>query len=357
MRSELLLTAVLLASCSKHAPPGEGTALGGAGRTVAATVPATASAGAPPPGAGAPAGGGTSLGGAMRLGGATRLGAVAVSSSSRRLSRQEVTWAYADTPLGAMSAVVVVPERGADERFPVLLTFHGLGEAKKGAARGARGWIDDYGLLKALDRLEQPPLTPDDFGGFVDSQRLAKLNAALAEQPYRGLVIVNSYTPDMLRGEEPFSKVPPLATFAVEELVARARRETPALGTAQATGVDGVSLGGRAALAIALRHPEAFGSVGGLQPAFDLDNAGSMGRRAALARQRNPGLSFRLLTSDGDYFLASTKAISAAMRQAGVPHQLLVLPGPHDYAFNRGPAVYEMLIHHDRVLRGLPPVE
>jgi S-formylglutathione hydrolase FrmB len=105
-----------------------------------------------------------------------------------------------------------------------------------------------------------------------------------------------------------------------------------------------------------LRNPESFASVGGLQPAFDLDNAGAVAQRALLAHQKNPALSFRLLTSDGDYFLASTRAISSAMRQAGVPNTLVVIPGPHDYPFNRGPAVYEMLIHHDRVLRGLPPI-
>jgi iron(III)-salmochelin esterase len=68
-----------------------------------------------------------------------------------------------------------------------------------------------------------------------------------------------------------------------------------------------------------------------------------------VARQKNPALSFRLLTSDGDFFLASTRAISQALRQAGVPHELVVVPGPHDYPFNRGPAVYEMLVHHDLV--------
>jgi iron(III)-salmochelin esterase len=272
-----------------------------------------------------------------------------------KLPQTEVRWSYAETPIGPMSAVVVVPERLAEERFPVLLTFHGTGEARKGPEKGARGWLDDYGMTRALERLKQPPLTREDLQGFADEARLSKLNAALAEQPYRGLVIVNSYTPDMLRGDEPFTKVPPLAKFAVEELLARAGRETPAIGSPQTTGVDGISLGGRAALAIGLRNPEAFASVGGLQPAFDLDNAGPVATRAAQARQKNPALTFRLLTSDGDYFLAATKAMSSAMKAAGVPHTLVVVPGPHDYPFNRGPAVYEMLIHHDRVLRGLPP--
>jgi S-formylglutathione hydrolase FrmB len=255
-----------------------------------------------------------------------------------------------------MNAVVVLPERASDERFPVLLTFHGMGEARKGPERGARGWIDDYGLLQAIDRLHHPPLSAEDLQGLAAPERLAQLNAALSAHPYRGLVIVNSYTPDMLRGDEPFSKVPPLAKFAIEELLGRARRETPAIGTPQTTGIDGISLGGRAALAIALRHPEAFSAAGGLQPAFDLDNAGAFTQRALVARQKNPALTFRLLTSDGDYFLGPTRAISAALRQAGIGHELVVLPGPHDYRFNRGPAVYEMLLHHDRVLRGLPPI-
>lgn len=272
------------------------------------------------------------------------------------LPQTEVTWTYASTPVGPMNAVVVVPERRGDERFPVLFTFHGMGEARKGPERGARGWIDDYGLYKALERLRHPPLTAADLEGFADEARLAKLNAALAQDPYRGLVIVNSYTPDMLRGDEPFSKVPPLAQFVVDQLLPRATRETPAIGTPQTTGIDGISLGGRAALAIGLRHPAAFAAVGGLQPAFDVDDAGAVAIRAARARQNNPALSLRLLTSNGDYFLASTKAISLALTQAGVPHTLVIVPGPHDYPFNRGPAVYEMLLHHDRVLRGLAPI-
>jgi hypothetical protein len=325
MRSELALAfAALLLGCAKQAPPGDAT-VSAESRTVAAVAAVAALA----PSA-----------------------ALAVST----LPQTEVTWTYADTPIGPMNAVIVVPERAAEERFPILLTFHGMGEARKGPQKGARGWIDDYGLLKAIARLKHPPLTAEDFESFVDIERLAKLNAALAKDPYRGLIVVNSYTPDMLRGDEPFTKIPPLAKFAVSELLVRAYRETPAIATAQTTGIDGISLGGRAALAIALRNPESFASVGGLQPAFDLDNAGPVAQRALLARQKNPALAFRLLTSDGDYFLASTRAISAAMRQAGVPNQLVVIPGPHDYAFNRGPAVYEMLIHHDRVLRGLSPI-
>jgi hypothetical protein len=341
MRSELLsavLGLLVLGGCSRQAPPGDGVAAApsrGIAAKPAARVAAATNSEAASPGVEVNA---------------------PVPPVVAKLPQTEVTWSYPDTPVGPMSAVVVVPERAPDERFPVLVTFHGTGEARKGPEKGARGWLDDYGMYRALERLKHPPLVAEDFQGFADDARLAKLNAALAEAPYRGLVIVNSYTPDMLRGDEPFSKVPPLADFVVNELLARARRETPAIGTPQTTGVDGISLGGRAALAIGLRNPEAFAAVSGLQPAFDTDNAGAVAERALVAHQRNPALSFRLLTSDGDYFLGSTKAMSSAMKQAGVPNTLVVVRGPHDYPFNRGPAVYELLLHHDRVLRGLPPI-
>jgi hypothetical protein len=341
MRSKRLaagLCFLSLAGCSRQAPPGDGVAAAPSRSHAAAkgeSVTTTASS---------------------DLAGAGKEVAAPAPPVIAKLPQTEVTWSYPDTPVGPMNAVVVVPERLPDEHFPILVTFHGTGEARKGPEKGARGWLDDYGMYRALERLKHPPLVAEDFEGFADDARLPELNAALAEAPYRGLIIVNSYTPDMLRGDEPFSKIPPLAKFVIDELLARARRETPAIGTAQTTGVDGISLGGRAALAIGLRNPEAFASVGGLQPAFDMENAGPVAQRALLAHQKNPALSFRLLTSDGDYFLGSTKAIGAAMKQAGVPSTLVVVRGPHDYPFNRGPAVYELLLHHDRVLRGLPPI-
>src|SRR5688572_19702614 len=67
---------------------------------------------------------------------------------------QQATWSYASSPIGKTSVVVVSPP--TSERLPVLIALHGLGEAQKGPDRGARGWIDDYGLLVAIDRLAAP---------------------------------------------------------------------------------------------------------------------------------------------------------------------------------------------------------
>ncbi|MCC6215825.1 MAG: esterase [Polyangiaceae bacterium] len=277
--------------------------------------------------------------------------AAASTGSGARAPAEERTWIWETSAVGRMHVVVSLPPRRVGERFPVLIAFHGRGEAQKGAARGARGWIDDYGLPRALQRLVAPPLTASDLMEVGDEELLSKLNADLRREPYRGLVVVTPYTPDILAGDRAFSRAEPLARFVVDELLPRVRSETPCLEGAARVGLDGVSLGGRAALLVGLARPESFGAVGTLQPAFDSADAPDLARRAQRARERNPTLSLRLLTSRADFFLLSTRAISSAFTALGVHHELRVVPGPHDYEFNRGPGVYEMLLFHDRALR------
>jgi hypothetical protein len=270
------------------------------------------------------------------------------------LDAHELTWVYPDSDVGPMQVVVVVPERSsAEQRFPVLLAMHGRGEALKGPQRGARGWVDDYWLPQALARLRNPPLTRRDFLGMVATDRLGQINANLASRPYAGLVVVCPYTPDRLAGDAPFDRAEPLATFLVDEVLPRVRRETPALAEPRRTGIDGVSLGGRASLLVGLLRPEAFGVVATLQPAFDERETRELAARAGRAVREHPELRFRLVTSSRDYYLASTRSLARAFRTAGVEPNLLVVEGNHSYEFNRGPGVYEMLLFHDRALRGL----
>jgi enterochelin esterase-like enzyme len=276
--------------------------------------------------------------------------------TERRLPAEELTWTYPETPIGRMSVVVLVPERLPSERFPVLIAMHGRGETLKGPERGARGWIDDYRLRRAIERLAKPPLAESDFEGFVEQGRLATLNTALGHDPYRGLVIACPYTPDVLGREEPFSQAPLLASFLVDTLLRRLRSETPAIATPEASGIDGVSLGGRCAIAVGFSRPEEFGVVAGLQAAFDRENTADFAARAEKALAKNPRLRLRLATSSEDYYLPVMRGFHTALDKRGVRHDFLVVPGPHDYAWNRGPGALEMLVYHDRVLRGRPPV-
>jgi hypothetical protein len=289
--------------------------------------------------------------------------APAASDSAGRPPREpgaidQVDFDFPSTAVGPEKAVALVPAWGKrGERFPVLVALHGRGEAVRGAAVGAHAWVSDYELGRTIARLRSPPLTRDDFQGFVNDDRLARINASLAERPFRGLVVACPWVPDVLSDKDRGSLDAPLpfGTFVVDQLLPRVLAETPAQTDPPAVGIDGVSLGGRAALVVGLEHADRFAALGTLQAAIQDGEVPSLARRARQALdggQRH----FRLLTSNQDYFQQTIAALHAALDAQGVPHEFVVVPGPHDYAFNRGPGGIEMLLWHDRVLRGEPPV-
>jgi enterochelin esterase-like enzyme len=249
-----------------------------------------------------------------------------------------------------MRAVVLLPRhRGASERFPLLVAMHGLGESLRGVERGAWGWSRDYELGASDQALRRGRLGPEAFLGLVAPSRLDALRAELRRVPYRGLVVVAPYTPDVLRdvggvAHQAYER------WVVEALVPRARAMLPVLATREATGIDGVSLGGLHALWIGLAHPETFGAVGALQPAVR-GRQDLVAARYAPAATR-PAQRVRLVTSDRDVLRDDVQALSDTFRARGIAHELRVVVGPHDYVFNRGPGGIEMLLFHDRALRG-----
>jgi len=242
--------------------------------------------------------------------------------------------------------VTVRPEPGA----PLVVALHGAGENAKGLVGGSRGFRDDYGLDRAYARLGAPPLVEGDFGGFVRRDRLSTLNAALAARPFAGVAVACPFTPYVqeLEGAKRW------AGWLEEVLVPRARE---AGGTAADAplGIDGISMGGRLALLLGFARPDLFAAVGASQPAVKPDEVRYFANLAAKAHATRPR-PLRLVSSQGDFYLEAIRALSEALRRRDVPHQLLVTPGPHDYPWNRGPGSTEMLVFHDRVLRGAPPV-
>jgi enterochelin esterase-like enzyme len=264
---------------------------------------------------------------------------------------------FESSPVGPEKAVAVVPKWGdPGQRFPVLIALHGRGEAVRGVDVGAHGWLRDYELGRAIERLRSPPLTRDDLKGFVDEARLHRINASLVDRPFRGLIVACPWVPDLFtdRDRTNLDAALPYTRFVVEQLVPRVRAETPALREPEATGIDGVSLGGRVALVVGLSHPEIFGAVGTLQAAIQESEPAALARRARSAAGDAQKLKLRLVTSDQDYFRGAIGQLHLALQSEGVDHEHLVIPGPHDYAFNRGPGGVEMLLWHDRVLRGEP---
>lgn len=267
--------------------------------------------------------------------------------------RRELTWTFEEGAFGRTDVVVSIPPSAeGGVRFPVLVALHGRGESLRGSRRGARGWLDDYQLAQAMARLGEGPLNKADFKGYVSRERLRHLNRALAEQPYAGLIVVCPYLPDVLHRDEAFEAAERLAAFIVEVLLPRVYAETPAIGAPAATGIDGVSLGGRASLLVGFSRPRAFGAVGALQAALDRSEVERFAELGARALAQNPSLSLRLLTSDADHFRRVNERLASALRKRGVRHDFLRVRGTHGYRFNRGPGGIEMLLFHDRVLRG-----
>jgi hypothetical protein len=266
---------------------------------------------------------------------------------------REIEWVFPDTPLGPIPVAISAPRPGREgERFPLLVALHGQGESRREPARGARGWLDDYRMTEALARLRRPPLREDDFLGMVSPERLAELNRSLERRPYRGLIVLCPYLPDRFRGEGQAEDARVLGEILAERLLPRARREIP--GAGDAAGIDGVSLGGRAALLVGLSRPGIFRAVGALQPAIGDRDTSPLVELARRARAADPGIALRLLSSEDDRFLGATRRLSAAWREAAIDHRLDVVGGDHSYEFNRGPGAYEMLLFHDRALRGEP---
>ena len=234
-------------------------------------------------------------------------------------------------------------------RWPIVVALHGLAEAQAGPDRGYLGWNVDYRLPAAFEALLRGRLSTRDFEGLVRPARLDRLNAELGSTPFRGVAVITPYVPPLLtpdRENERKQYIDWLATGLLEAV----REAYPGLArTAAGTGVDGVSMGGRVALEAGFRHPEAFGAVGGIQPAVrgDVELLSGLVDRAR-------GQRIRLLSSDDDPFLVPTRQLSDALRAKGVAHDLVVSPGPHDYAFNRGPGGIELLRFAEQALAREP---
>jgi hypothetical protein len=259
-------------------------------------------------------------------------------------------WDLGMQPWGQARAVVVVPAWAPpDTRFPVVVALHGRGEAMKAPAEGAMGWPRDYALVRAIDRLHAPPLHESDYEGLVEPARLIETNNALKRRPFGGVIVVCPWLPDVRPAAT--GDIAPYAQFVLSTLLPRVRRDTPALASPESTGIDGVSLGGIIAMRIGLGTPEAFGAVGGIQPALAEDQTAEWSAMALAARARHPALKLRLATSQFDYFRDPILALTRGWHGAGIAHDFVDLPGPHDYVFNRGPGSIELLLWHDRALR------
>jgi enterochelin esterase-like enzyme len=262
-------------------------------------------------------------------------------------------WRLPGDPDLSRRAVVLVP-RGLspEQRVPVLVLLHGLGETSNETA-GVRAWIDRYGLVTSHARLLRPPVTAETGRGDLLPERARQINDDLAARPFDGrAVIVCPFTPNVSRLPDPPRALDRLAAWMADVLLPEVRKRAPADESPAATGLDGCSMGGYIGLEIFLRKPALFGAWGGVQSALREAGAPRWADRIAEALKTAGPRRLHLETSRGDPFYAANVALSRELKQRGVAHDLLVLPGPHDQPWLREAGTLEMLLWHDRALQG-----
>jgi hypothetical protein len=261
---------------------------------------------------------------------------------------------YVPTPGGRGSQRVLLTyprrerlPRDAPQALPVLFALHGAGESVHPPSRACLAWSVDYHVDDAFTALLGGRPLREAYGGLVTEARLTAVAAQLRARPFRGLVLVTPFTPNLLAEPVGSEAIAAFGQWLTGPVLDAVRREVPTVEAAAATGIDGVSLGGRLALEVGLAHPESFGVIGAIQPALGPETATALADLAVRALRGRP---LRLLGSDEDPGLPALRAFSSALRRSRVAHDLVIARGPHGYEFNRGPGSLELLLYHGATL-------
>ncbi len=117
----------------------------------------------------------------------------------------------------------------------------------------------------------------------------------------------------------------------MEVLIPQIEARYPVERARWARAIGGISRGGVWALEIALRHPEAFASVGGHSPALSVNQAPPAYDPFQLAQEADlRGLRIYLDAGDTDWALAGTRQLAEIFEARGIPIRLEIHPGGHE---------------------------
>lgn len=280
-----------------------------------ATVPAAAMAtlGTPtvPRPASAPAAAGTAAGAVT----ATAVPAAATTPAAQGAARGEWHEEHLESRvLGRrMPFLIWVPPGYArSQRYPVVYLLHGGGD---GQTPGRAEWLQ-LGMREALDQAaasgELPPaifVFPEGLGGYW-------INHAAGG--------------------------PRWADYVVQDVVAHVDRVWSTEARPERRAVGGLSMGGHAALHLALNHPEAFRIAGAHSPALrsHRDSPPFFGDEAWFARFDPLALAARgrlparltvwIDVGESDRWRGESERVAAALRGAGATVALRTFPGRHE---------------------------
>lgn len=251
-------------------------------------------------------------------------------------------------PKLARRALVLVPKR-RESRRSLLILLHGLGETGS-ELLGIHAWSERYGLVRAYERLSNPPVSPERPRlGYLTSERAEQINSTLAKHPFTGPVLVCPVTPNPYRNNRT-QLLDAYARWLGDVLIPGVRQR---LGLDEAplrVGLDGCSLGGYVGLEVMLRRPELFDSFGVVQAAIGEASAPSYAKQLAAAVARVGPRPLHIETSKLDPYHQPCRRLSEELSALGVPNQFRLVPGPHDQPWLREVGSLEMLLWHDRQL-------
>ncbi len=248
----------------------------------------------------------------------------------------------------ASRANLLVPTHLAEgEKVRLVVALHGLGESKD-PSLGIRAWLDLYGLRTSYERLRSPPIARDPKRKYWTVERLAEVNESLDRNAFRGVAVLCPFTPNVRQMGDRATPQREYADWLTTELIPAARKVAPVLETADATSIEGCSMGGPIALETVLAHPTRYGALGMVQPALSTARAEPWAKALKKAREQNPKLALQLLSSEADPFADAVRALSKELKKLSVPHVLRVPPGPHDQPWLRETGTIEVLLFHER---------
>lgn len=246
------------------------------------------------------------------------------------------------------SLLVITPRRRARPgSLPVVVLLHGLGETHDQRA-GLFAWLGPYGLGRAWERLEHPPLEREREG-FVTEPEYAELNRSLSDQPFQGLVAVCPFMPNPYASNDSGTRLELYARALAEEALPAVRARVPsAASEAARTCIAGVSLGGAVALEVLVRQAATFGALATVQGAYGKHLAPILARRVSEAGA--PRAAY-VATSSGDPYRAANVELAKQLEKHDIPTQRSLRTGPHSQSWLIEIGSLELLLWCDRALR------
>lgn len=239
----------------------------------------------------------------------------------------------------AREYTVLLPEsydREPDRKYPVLYLLHGMWDDN-------RCWVNKARLKDIMDRLvrsgqadEMIVVTPDAGG-----------NAEVEQNGYFNMPGWN------------------YEDFFFNEFMPTVENKYRVIGDRRHRAISGLSMGGGGSISYAQRHPELFGSVYAMSALTDLPSDRDIEHKNALiaklyrsvsnlscikyvntadeaVREQLRGIAWYVDCGDDDFLLDRNIEFYQSMRNAGIPCQLRVRDGAHDWEYWHS-ALYESI--------------